>query len=177
MALTSSNVRVGVSGEISVGALGATAPATAAAALTGFTGLGYVSEDGVTETLDRSIDDIRAWQNAQVVRSVVTEAAVTYSFTLIETSVKVIETALGSTVTQSSTEGTYTITPGSTGGRKSFVVDVIDGANLKRIYIAEGEITELGDTVYASGEAVGYEVTLKAYSDPIVHDTSLKTPA
>lgn len=176
MALVSSNVRVGVSGEVSVGAVGAAAPATAAAALTGFTGLGYVSEDGITETLDRSVDDIKAWQNAATVRSVVSDASVTYSFTLIETTVNVIETALGATVTQSASEGTYTINAASTGGRKSFVIDVIDGANLKRIYIAEGEITELGDTVYASGEAVGYEVTLKSYSSPVVYDTSLKTP-
>lgn len=176
MALTSSAVRVGVSGEVSVGLTSATAPASAAAVLTGFDGLGYVSEDGVTETLDRTIDDIKAWQNAATVRSVVSDASVSYQFTLIETTVNVIETALGVTVTQSATEGTYTIVAGSTGGRKSFVVDVIDGATLKRIYIAEGEITELGDTVYASGEAIGYDVTLKAYSDPIVFDTSLKTP-
>lgn len=176
MSLTSSNVRVGVSGEVSVGPTSATEPATAVATLTGFTGLGYVSEDGVTETVDRSIDDIKAWQNAATVRSVVSDASVSYSFTLIETTVDTVEAALGASVTQSATEGTYTIVAGSTGGRKSFVIDVIDGANLKRIYIAEGEVTELGDTVYASGEAIGYAVTLKAYTDPIVFDTSLKTP-
>lgn len=176
MALTSSNVRVGVSGEVSVGPTATTAPTSAAATLTGFTGLGYVSEDGVTETVDRSIDDIKAWQNAATVRSTITDASVTYQFTLIETTVDTVEAALGASVTQSATEGTYTIVAGSTGGRKSFVIDVIDGANLKRIYIAEGEVTELGDTVYASGEAIGYAVTLKAYTDPIVFDTSLKTP-
>lgn len=176
MALVSSNVRVAVSGEVSVGLTSATAPASAIATLTGFTGLGYVSEDGVTETLDRSVDDIKAWQFATTVRSVISDASMTYQFTLIETTVKVIETALGVTVTQSASEGTYTIVPGSTGGRKSFVIDVIDGAFLKRIYIAEGEITELGDTVYASGEAIGYEITLKAYTNPIVFDTALKTP-
>lgn len=176
MALTSANVRVAVSGEVSVGLTSATAPATAIASLTGFTGLGYVSEDGVTRTIDRSIDDIKAWQNAATVRSVISDAKTTYQFTLIESSLKVIETALGTTVTQASTEGTYTINPGSTGGRKSFVLDIIDGANLERHYIAEGEITDLGDTTYASGEAVGFDVTLVAYSAVVVHDTTLKTP-
>ena len=176
MALTSSNVRVGVSGEISVGLTSATAPATAAAALTGFTGLGYVGEDGVTETVNRTVENLKAWQNAATVRTVVTDADVTYQFVLIETTKATVELAYGTTVTQTSTEGTYTLDPASTGGRKSFVIDVIDGANLKRIYIAEGEITEVGDTVYASGEPIGYDLTLVAYTKPVVHETALKTP-
>ena len=175
MALTASNVRVGVSGEISVGPTASTAPASASAVLTGFAGFGYVGEDGLTETLERSIDDIKAWQNAATVRSVVTEAKVSYAFTLIETTAATVGFANGATVTQSATEGTYEIDPSSTGGRKSFVFDIIDGANLKRIYVAEGELTERGDTVYASGEAIGYECTVVAYTSPIVFDTALKT--
>ena len=176
MALTSSNVRVGVSGEISVAPTGTTAPTSAAGTLTGFVGLGYVSEDGLTETPDRSTTDIKAWQNGAVVRTTIDDAKISYKFTLIETSVDTVEFAYGATVTQSASEGTYTISAASTGGRKSFVFDIIDGANLKRIYIAEGELSERGDTVYANGEAVGYECTVVAYTDPVVFDTALKTP-
>ena len=175
MSLTSANVRVGVSGEISIGLTTATAPASAIAALTGFGGLGYVGEDGVTETPERSTDDIKAWQNAATVRTVVTDAKMTYQFVLIETSKATVEFSYGTTVTQSVTEGTYTIDPASTGGRKSFVFDVIDGGNLKRVYIDEGELTERGDTVYANGEPVGYDCTVVAYTQPVVFDTALKT--
>ena len=41
--------------------------------------------------------------------------------------------------------------------------------------MAEGEITDRGDTVYANGEAIGYEITVTAYTVPTVFDTSLKS--
>ena len=133
------------------------------------------TDDGITETVDRSVDDITAWQNATVVRSIVTEAKVTYEFTLIQTNVDVIEFVTGATVTQSAPMGTYTMDPAATGGRKSFVFQIIDGAQLKRIYVAEGEITERGEITYASGEPIGYAVTIQAYTNPVVFDTALKT--
>lgn len=176
MALVSSNVRVGVSGEVSVGATTASAPATAAAVLTGFTGLGYLNEDGLKRKSDRSIEDIIAWQNAATVRSVVKDSKTTYTFTLIETNKATVEFAFGTTVTQVAAEGTYAADPAATGGRKSFVFDVIDGANLRREYVAEGELTELGEITNANGEATSYECTVVAYTVPQIHDTALKTP-
>lgn len=181
MATNSANVRVAVSGEVSVGLTTATAPTGTASALTGFTGLGFVSEDGIVETRDRSTDDIKGWQNAATVRTVVTDGSLTYTFTLLETTKAAVELAYGSTVTQSVTEGNYVIVPTSTGGRKSFVIDVVDGANLKRIYVPQGEITEVGDVTYSSGEPIGYEVTLTAYPDTTisgsakVYETALKS--
>lgn len=176
MALTTSEVRVAVSGEISVAPTGTALPTDTTTTLNAaFKGLGYVSEDGVTENIDRSIDDIIAWQNATTVRSVVTDAKVTYEFTLIQTNKDVTEFVYGTTVTQSAPHGTFTFSPGTTGGRKAFVFHIIDGALLKRIVIAEGELTERGETVYASGEPIGYECTVTAYTSPIVYDAALKT--
>lgn len=183
MALDASKVRVAVTGEVSVGATTATAPTGTSGALTGFTGLGYVSEDGVTESRERSTEDIKAWQNGAVVRTLVTEGKLTYQLALIETKKETVELAYGTTVTQSATDGNYVIVPTNTGGRKSFVIDIIDGAQIKRIYIPEGEITEVGETVYANGEAIGYEVTIAAYPNTAiggnakVWDTALKTGA
>jgi len=161
MALDSANVRVAVTGEISVGPTTASAPTAVSSALTGFAGLGYVSEDGVTESRDRSTNDIKAWQNADTVRTVVTEANLSYSFRLIETNTATLELFYGS----AAAAGDLTVVPASTGGRKSFVIDVVDGTELLRIYIPQGEVSEVGDVVYASGEAIGYEVTVRAYPD------------
>jgi len=176
MALTASKVRVGVSGEWSTGALAAAAPTSAVSALTGFTGLGYISDDGVEVTPERSTDDIKAWQNSKIVRTVVTEAKTVYKFTLIETTKAAIEFAYGVTVTQSVSEGTYTADPAATGGRKSGVLDVIDGANLRREYVAESELTSLGAVKFANGEPVAFEVEITAYTSPVIFDTALKTP-
>lgn len=180
----SSLVRVAVSGEVYVGATTATAPTDASTApAVGFSALGYVSEAGVTETRDRSTTDIKAWQNADTVRTVVTDASVSYTFTLIETSIETVELFYGSAVTDSATEGELVMVPASTGGRKSFIIDVVDGTELLRTYIPQGEVTEVGDKVYASGEPIGYEVTVKAYPDSTISGsaqlfaTALKTPA
>lgn len=166
MATNSSNVRVAVSGEVLMGATDAAAPTGTGGARTGFTGLGFVSEDGVTETRDRSSDDIKAWQNAATVRTVVTDASLTYAFTLIETKRETVELYYGSEVTAGADDGSLVIIPSATGGRRSFVIDVVDGDEVITTYVPEGEVTETGDKVYASGEPVGYEVTITAYPSP-----------
>lgn len=168
MALTSGNVGVAVTGAVLVGALAATAPTGTGGATTGFTDLGYVGEDGVTETRDRSTDDIKAWQNGDTVRTLITDSSLRYNFQLIETTEATVEAAYGTTVTTGATEGNYVIVPSNTGGRKSWIIDVVDGAELKRIYVPQGEVTEVGDTVYANGEAIGYEVTLSTYPDSVI---------
>jgi len=44
-------------------------------------------------------------------------------------------------------------------------VDIIDGSAVERIYIPAGEITSVGERTLASGEAIGYNVTITAYAD------------
>ncbi len=167
MATDSSNVRVAVTGEVSVGATSATAPTAVDSTLTGFTGLGYVSEDGITETRDRTTNDIKAWQNADTVRTVITDSNLSYTFKLIETTEASLELFYGSSITTVSGSGNdkLVVLPGETGGRQSFVIDVEDSTDLLRIYIPQGELAEVGDVVYASGEPIGYEVTVRAYPD------------
>lgn len=176
MALTTSEAGVVVSGEIYVAPTGTAAPSDTSTALNAaFKGLGYYSDDGITENLDRSIDNIVASQNATVVRSVVTEAVISWEFELLQTNKDTIEFAYGTTVTQSVPHGTYTITPGSTGGRKSVVFHHIDGSQIKRIYVAEGEVTERGESVAVSSDVTRYPCTFTAYTAPVVYDTRLKT--
>ena len=74
MALSAENVVVGVTGKVYVGATSLAAPTSSTSALNvGFVELGYVSADGVTFTTDKSTNQIRAWQNADLVRESVTE--------------------------------------------------------------------------------------------------------
>ena len=160
MALNSANGRVAVTGAVSVASTSAEAPDDADTPLADFDDLGYVHEDGVTETRDRSTEKLKAWQNADVVREVVTEASMTYQFKLIETKRETLELYYGATVED---DGSLTIVPSSTGGRQSFVLDVVDGDDFIRAYIPSGEVTEVGEQVYASGEAIGYEVTIAGY--------------
>ncbi len=160
MALTADNVVVGITGKVYVGATSATAPTSSTSTLTGFTELGYVSADGVTFTQERSTNQIRAWQNADLVREIVTEGTVTYQFMLLETTQAVIEAYFGGTMV----DGKIQVNPASTGGRKSFVIDVVDGAKAIRHYVPSGEILTVEAQQIQNGEAVGYGVTVTAYA-------------
>lgn len=162
MALDSDNVRVGVSGAVYVAPTETTGPTDTSTALdNAFTDLGYVSSDGITETIDRTTNQIRAWQNGSLVREVTSEGTYSVELTFIETSEAVLELYYGSSITDGALDGD----PTASGGRQSFVIDVVDGDIVERIYIPAGEITSVGERNIATGEAIGYQVTITAYAD------------
>lgn len=162
MSLDSSNVRVAVTGAWYTAPTSTAAPTSASSTLNAaFKDLGYLSSDGTTKSTDRSTNDITAWQNAAKVRTVVTDSGVSFQFVLIETTVDGVGLYTGSTV---DANGKVSVDPGRTGGRRSFVLDVIDGEEVIRVYIPEGEVTEVGDQTFTSGDAVGYDLTITGYA-------------
>lgn len=165
MALNSSNVDVATTGTVSYAPTGSTAPTNATSALAAaFRDVGYISTDGVAEARDRSTSNIVAWQNADVVRTVVTEASISVVFTMIETNAVSLELFYGKPL--NTTDGSIEIVPGKTGGRKATVVDYIDGTKFVRLYIPQSEVLEVGEVSLTSGgDAVGYEVTVMGYPD------------
>jgi hypothetical protein len=169
MALDSNNVRVAVTGAVSVGPIGTTAPTGTASAITPRTDLGYIGEDGVTETQPGAgdVNRIKAWQNGATVRTIrtATEDLPTWSFVLLETKLEVIELYYKTEVTQTATEGSYSIDADAQDPGHDFVIDVVDGAELERVHVPRGFVSEVGDKVYANGEAIGYEVTIEGEKD------------
>jgi len=162
MALDSDNVRVAVTGAVYVAPTGTTAPSYSDDALdAAFQDLGYVSADGISEAIDKSTTQIRSWQDGSLVREIVADGTYSVSMTFIETNQDVVELYYGGSLAA----GVMSIDPRATGGRQSFVIDVIDGTSIERTYIAAGEITSVGERTLASGEAIGYEVTITAYAD------------
>jgi hypothetical protein len=123
--------------------------------------LGYVSADGITETVDKSTTQIRSWQDGSLVREIVSEGTYSVDLTFIETKEAVLELYYGSGIV----DGELGLNPRATGGRKAFVIDVVDGNSVERTYIPAGEITAVGERTLASGEAIGYNVTITAYAD------------
>ena len=100
---------------------------------------------------------------------------------MIETKKEVVELYYGATVTQTATEGSFVYDSSALRAQKAFVIDVIDGAELERVFIPKGRVVEVGDKVYANGEVIGYEVTIEAEKDSTlggnakVFSTRLKT--
>jgi hypothetical protein len=165
MTLNSANVLVALTGSVLVGPVGTTLPTTTDATWdTDFVDLGYISEDGITEAHDDQTAEIKAWQNGDVVRSMITGSSATYSFTVIETTAAALSLYYkGSTLTGTG-DGPATIevkTP--TAERHAFGFDVIDGLNIVRWTIAEGEVSERGDITYKNDEPIAFELTVTAY--------------
>lgn len=163
MATVASNVRVAVTGAIMLGGPEATTPEGTGTELTGWDDLGYLSEDSFEITPETSSEDLKAWQNGDVVRTVITEAKVTVKFTMIETKKETVELYWGSEVTQTETEGSWEIRPSAVLDPKPMVIDVIDGAELMRYWFAAAQVTEREALTGPNGEIFGYGVTVTCY--------------
>lgn len=167
MALEADEVRVAITGELLSAPRGTAAPTTAESVLdAAFVGHGYVNEDGVTENWDDSVDNIIAWQNATTVRAARTESTLTLACTLIQTRGSNLELFYpGSTVESDGATGYKIDVKPAVSDPRAFVLNVVDGTDIIRIYVGNGELTERGEIPYQSGEAIGYPVTITAFPD------------
>ncbi|MBB4935647.1 hypothetical protein F4561_006556 [Lipingzhangella halophila] len=166
--LAAEEVRVGITGAFYSAPRGtAEAPEDASSSLdSAFTGHGYLNEDGAVESWDDSVDTIIGWQGATTVRSVRTESTATIELTLLQTRGSTLELFHpGSHVEENNGEWKMHVKP-PTHDPRAFVLDVIDGDELLRIYIGNGELTERDEVPYAnSGDPVQYPMTLTCYPD------------
>lgn len=157
---TAANVRVGVTGGVAYAPEGTTLPTTATAALDGaFDDVGYISEDGVAQSIGEDITDLKAWQNGDVVRKIQTSHDYTLSFTMIETSEVTLKAYYGNYAA-----GVVEIN-GSQLPRNPWVLTVVDGDAEIRVVVPDGQITERGDIVYQNSDAIGYQVTITCFPD------------
>lgn len=165
MALEAAEVRIGITGALYSAPLGtATAPTNAASPLDeAFINHGYSSDDGVTENNSDSTSNIVAWQNATTVRSVRTETTLTFATSLLQTRGSNLELFyIGSRVEANGEEWRLDVVLPQAEPRQ-FVLDVIDGPNLKRIYMGNAEITERGEVPYQNGDATMFPITITCY--------------
>jgi hypothetical protein len=166
MATTAANVRVGVSGAVSFAPTGTALPVTPTATLNAaFEEVGYINEDGLTTSTSTDTNDIKAWQNGDIVRRVQTSHDFTIQFAMLETNELVLELYYGNfTHGALGAPGVATVR-GEQGTRGAWVFDVEDGDDLIRIVVPDGQVTEREDVQYVNGDAVQYGVTLTTYPD------------
>ena len=183
---TASNVSTGkpaVGGAVFVAPAGTTLPASAVATIgSTFKGLGYISEDGLTNSPSFDVENIKAW-GGDTVYTVETGKEDTWQFKLIETkNLDVLKTVFGSTnVTGSALSSGITIKANSLPHEElAWVFDMIlRGGDLKRVCVPKAAITEIGDIVYKDDEEIGYEVTITAVPDENgnTHYEYIQTPS
>lgn len=162
-------VRISITGALWKAPLGTTLPLDTdpfAALDAAFTNLGYISDDGVTENADDSVDDVVAWQSATTVRSSTTESTISLELMLIETKGTVLEAFYrGSSVTAPATGIWKLEVKPIVADPSVWVLDALDGTIYERSVIGNGEIVERGEVQNMNGGAKGYPITLRCYPD------------
>lgn len=157
-----------VGGAIYSAPLGTVPPTSAITELSEtFVGLGYISEDGLTNSNTPSTEIIKAW-GGETVAVVETEKEDTFTYKLIEaTNPAVLKEVYGKDNVTGTLETGITIKANSTPLEEHIlVVDmVLKGGILKRIVIPRGKVSEVGEIGYGDADAIGYETTITAISD------------
>ena len=134
--------------------------------------LGYVSEDGVTNSQANDNEKIKAW-GGDVVLTIKKDRTDEFKFVLIESlNDDVLKTVFGDdnvTVADATTTAPKTISIASNDDDQPaccYVIEMVtQTGNPKRIVITNGKVSEIGDITYKDEEAVGYEVTIAAEKD------------
>lgn len=164
------NVAVGkpkATGGVYAGSTSATLPTNATAAINAsLNALGYVGEEGLTQTKGGDVTQIRAW-GGDTVRVVKTTDDLSYSWTFLETTHDVLAEVFGSeNVSWTDAFGGQKVTlNGAQIGTRAFVFEMLDGDTAIRIVVPAGQLDGNVTVTFVDGAAVGFPVNLIATPD------------
>lgn len=167
----SSNVTVGKpkkGGAIFYAPLGTTLPTNALDDLADeFVNVGYISEDGLTNSNSPESSDLKAW-GGDTVLSMQTAKPDSFKFKIIEAkSADALAYIYGADNVSGDLETGITVVASTADmDYMSLVIDMeLRGGILKRIVIPTCKITAVEDIVYKDSDAVGYGTTITATPD------------
>ena len=178
-----STARPKIGGAVYCAPVGTPLPTSADATLNGaFKQLGYISEDGLTNSNAPSNTDIKAW-GGDIVLSATNERPDTFNYKLLEVlNIDVLKSVYGTAkVTGTSLASGITVKATSEDVEDmEYVVDMImNGGILKRLVVSRAKLSGLGDISYKTGDACAYDITITAYpdADGVTHYEYIKAPA
>lgn len=165
-----SNVSFGkpkATGAVFVAPYGTTLPTDATTALNAaFKGLGYVSEDGLVNSVETDTENVNAW-GGDLVLVGQTSFAETFTVNLIETNADALKVYYGED-NVSVVGDAIKITQNSAMLPNVSVVFelVLTGGRVKRIVVPNAQIADRSSEItYVDGEAIAYPAVFTAYPD------------
>jgi hypothetical protein len=164
-----------VTGGVSAAIAGTAVPTTASASLAAaFKALGYIGEDGVAPTDDRSVEKKKAW-GGDIVKSLQTEHSKSFQFTLLEAAnVDVLNLLFAGSTAGNVAVTAATVSTGKLIAIKEtgeafphnvFVFDTYDGKLKERIVVPDGQITTVEEGPWVDSDTRFYTVTVEAFKD------------
>lgn len=155
-------------GAIFVAPKGTELPTTTSEELNeAFNGLGYCSDDGLTNGTNLEVQKIKAW-GGDTVLVIQSSKEDTFKFTLIEVkNINVLRFMYGSGNVEGDLATGIKVTCNNNDVEEvSIVIDMIMSDNTaKRVVIPTAKISDVGDLVYSDSDAVGYETTVDCIPD------------
>lgn len=155
-------------GAVYVAPAGTILPTTAWEALdAAFEGMGYVSEDGLVNSVESDTEEVNAWGGDLVLVGQTTFKEM-FTVNLIETNEEALKVYYGED--NVTVEGDGSITVRQTSEMLPNVVVVFElvltGGRIKRIVVPNAQIADRsGEITYVDGEAITYPAMFVAYPD------------
>lgn len=162
-------------GAVATAPIGTAAPSDARTALpAAWESGGYIGEDGLSMSISKSLTAIKDW-SLSVVRKALTEYDGTLSFPFMQADEFAMNETFGDdnvTATAANTQHGSILNVGIGANlpeAKSWCFSMKDENRRVRIYVPNGQITEVGEVSFVPGSAHQYPVTLSTYDDGTGH--------
>jgi hypothetical protein len=126
-----------------------------------FENIGYISEDGITRSMDSDTATINDMSGATVL-NVITTATESIQFVAIETNRETLSMRYGNDNVVDAADGGLQVTHnGVPSDANSYVIELLlTGDRADRLVIPNGTISDLGDTTYDGADPIGFDMTL-----------------
>ena len=145
--------------------VGEAAPTSTTAVLpAGAEDLGFVSEDGLTISTDRSVENLRDW-NLDAVRQLLTEHNATVSFTIISWTVPGLRAYFGAENVEDTGEEIVVKINSGTIADRGWVFNLKDLDRKRRVVVPVGAMASQGEITFVKGEATPLEIELTPLVD------------
>lgn len=120
-----------------------------------WTNVGYISEDGLTMTPTRDVDDIKAWAGRATVRTVQTDYGFEFSFAMLQTDDAAIE------LWQGDPDGMTAVVP----DHYAWVILGTDGDEAIAWTVADGQPGDPQELNLGGGTGTQWGITVKTFPD------------